>query len=766
MKSILNFLLTVMILLMVFSLKGDETSVERYGVIHGVVSDMDTHAPIPGVEVRVKGLAQKTVSDAKGIFHFDRVPVGTVVLEFTHEQYAAMSKPDIVVKSGKPIRVIMELSFQLKESVTVKGGFFSREETQQSSLSVMTNEEIRRNSGSGGDISRVISALPSIARVNDMVNSLVVRGGSPSENSFFIDNIQIPDINHFTTPGSTGGAIGLLNVDLIRDVRFYAGGFPVQFGDRLSSVMDISFREGSREKIEMQAGLDMAGFGLTGEGPLFNKKGSWLISLRRSYLDLISNAISMGDIVPRYSNFQGKVNFEPSAYTQLTLLAVAGIDTVKWEREMAIEDGNSDYGGIDGSLYTVGLNWRQVWKRGGYSNTSFSVSGIRNASNFYDTDSGESSYSNTTRELQLNIRSVNHFRINPQLQFQCGLELQRAFDDLEYKLPGYTDLWGNQVPDESLVRDLLSWYSGGFAQFTWDPFQKITFKLGGRIQYSSCTDRASFDPRAAFSWQVSANLALNASFGIFRQNLPLTLLNQNPACRDLKTPLARHFILGLSQLLGSGVRLTIDAYYKDYDHFPVDPDQPGAFYVDELIYGGDYMPHQVLIDNGKARSYGVELSLQKKLAEKIYGMVCASWFRSRYKDFNGIWRNRVFDNRVIFAVEGGYKPDHRWELSLRWTYAGGTPYTPFDIEKSTAFESGILDLSRINGERNPSIHSLNVRCDRRFYFKKTNLILYLDIWNAYNQKNVGFRYWNNDENRPDVIYQWRFLPIFGVEFEF
>jgi hypothetical protein len=266
---------------------------------------------------------------------------------------------------------------------------------------------------------------------------------------------------------------------------------------------------------------------------------------------------------------------------------------------------------------------------------------------------------------------------------------------------------------------------------------------------------------------VSERTSVNAAAGVYRQGLPLVLLTQSTAHRDLREPLALHYVVGLDHLLASATRLKVEAYYKAYYHFPIDPAEPTLFLIDELYYRyGFFFNHERLTDEGRAYSSGVELSLQKRLAQRFYGLASASYFRTRYRDSAGVWRDRVFDNRVILSVEGGYKPSGAWEASLRWIYGGGTPYTPFDESASAILGRAVLDAGRINQERYPAYHSLNLRVDRRFNFAGSNLTAYLSVWNAYNRKNVASYFWNEIENRPDVTYQWTLLPVFGLEYEF
>ena len=246
----------------------------------------------------------------------------------------------------------------------------------------------------------------------------------------------------------------------------------------------------------------------------------------------------------------------------------------------------------------------------------------------------------------------------------------------------------------------------------------------------------------------------------------MILLSQNEIHQQLETPSAMHYILGIDHLLTPDTKLSLEAYQKNYDHFPLDPNQPQLFVLDELFYRyGFFFNHEQLVDQGKAIAKGVEIVLQKKLAKDFYGLASAAYFRARYRDIDGIWRDRVLDNRMLFSLEGGYKPDQNWEFSLRWIYAGGSPYTPFDLDASRAAHRSVLDENKTNAERYPDYHSLNIRFDRRFYWGNSNLIFYLSVWNAYNRKNVASYFWNEQKQKQDQIYQWLLLPIFGLEYE-
>jgi hypothetical protein len=236
--------------------------------------------------------------------------------------------------------------------------------------------------------------------------------------------------------------------------------------------------------------------------------------------------------------------------------------------------------------------------------------------------------------------------------------------------------------------------------------------------------------------------------------------------RVLDDPVAIHYIVGAHHLLSDNTRVTVEAYFKDYDHFPLDPIEPELFISDEIVYRFFFGNHEELRSVGRARAYGAEFTLRKKLVEGLYGLLSGALTRSEYEGLDGRWRDRVFDNRVLFSFEGGYKPNRRWEFSARWIYAGGAPYTPLDIEASQAINRSVLDRTRVNASRYPDYHSLNLRADRRFHFSGSNLIAYLSVWNAYDRRNVSSYYWNEVEQRPDTLYQWSLIPLIGLEFEF
>jgi len=738
----------------------------KVGSLTGAVIDAETQAPIVGATVSVIDYDRGVATDDKGRFRIDRLAVGDYRIRISSIGYTPLLITDIVIRSGRSSQVEAKLQMSTTEisGMTVTGDYFTDLSTQPTSMTSYSNEEIRRAPGSAGDVSRIMFSLPSIAKVNDLLNNLIVRGGSPTENSFYLDNIEIPNINHYQLFGTTGGPISLLNTDFIQEVEFSAGGFSSAFGDRLSSVMELTFREGNREATDLQAEISVAGFGFAGEGPIGKETGSWMVSVRRSYLDLLADVLDVGAI-PRYSDYQGKIVLDLSNRHRLSFLGVVGIDNIEFDNDSEFATENIELGESDGYEYAAGVNWRYLWGRNGYSNTSLSFLGTRVRENYYST-SGERTDWRNDLDGSAQLRNVNFYRIADRHELEFGFDFKYELDSYnEYADEAY-DFFGQVIPPKYVDFNVRSPKVGVFASYITQLTRRLRVTLGGRADYYKYTNNRSFSPRLALHYRLTPTSSFTGAFGIYYQTLPSVFLSQQERNKELNDPKAYHYVLGFQKNLREDTRLTIEGYYKRYDNFPLDRTQPQLFIIDEVIYDvyTDYHPH--LVGGGKARSYGIEMTLQKKLRAGLYGLIGASWFRSQYRDLKEIWRDRSFDNRILVSVEGGYKPNKKWEFSLRWLFAGGAPYTPLDLNLSGLWNASVHDYSRVNESRYPDYHSLNVRVDRRFNFASSNMIVYVSVWNIYNRKNVALYYWDDGKKEPDVLHQWSILPIFGLKFEF
>ncbi|MEW5874683.1 MAG: TonB-dependent receptor [Candidatus Zixiibacteriota bacterium] len=747
-----------------------KVTTDKLGSIKCEVLDAVLQSPIPGASVLISGTQIGASTDDAGVCVIGNVTIGTYVLTVQSLGYEPRSIGDIVVRPGRITEVRVELqssSIELQGvSVTSPPRHFEDQPGAPTSNVSFSTEEVRRSPGSGGwDVTRVFTILPSVAKVNDQMNSLIVRGGTPSENGFYVDGIPIPNINHFPLQGTSGGPIGLINVDFVRDADFSAGGFSSIYGDRLSSIVTLGFRDGNREEFDGQLDLNFAGFGASLEGPAPGRRGAWLFSARRSYLDLVVEALGQG-IAPRYSDYQGKFTYDLTPSATLTLLGIAGIDFVEFDKEQAIEDGNIAYGKWDSDEYAAGMNLRKIWGARGVSEFVLSTMATRFGGEFFEVKSAQTLSREDSRDQQVFLRNVNTVRLGPRSHIETGVDGQYNLSDYDTFYGEYTNPYGDTIPEMHIRQDVESPKGGAFLSLTFEPVYRLQTTLGMRVDHFDYNSATHVSPRLSLSYRLTDRTTLNGATGLYFQNLPLALLLQQPAHRELNDPLAQHYIAGIEHLWTENTQMTVEGYYKRYDDFPMDPTQPESFIADDVVSRGYYSFYPELESGGRADSYGIECVLQKKLVAGVYGLISGAYGKARYRGLDGIWRDRSLDNGVIIGLEGGYKPNRNWEFSMRWTFAGGPPYTPLDTLASRAINRSVLDRTRVNEERQAAYHSMNIRVDRHFYFRQSSIILYLNVWNAYNRQNVLMHYWNEDEQKPDVLYQFSVLPVLGIEYEF
>ncbi len=738
------------------------------GTIKGKVIDIETKQPLIGVNVFISSINTGSATDENGIYEISNLNVGSYTVVFSYIGYERHSQTDVIVRSERITFVNIEMkptSINMKD-VEVKSGYFTTSETQQISAVSFSFEEIRRAPGAGGDVSRIIFGLPSLAKINDTKNSLIVRGGSPVENGFYIDNIEIPNINHFPVQGSSEGPIGIINVDLIDNVNFYSGGFSSVYGDKLSSIMELNFREGNRSEIDIQTDLSLQGFGGVIEGPINNGNGSFVFSARRSYLDLILDFMGEKVGLPVYSDIQGKVIYDLSNNHKISLINVFSYDRQLMNQEDAKENKNNVYNDYKYYTNTTGINWLYLWGKKGYSNSSFSHTYMKTDALFFQTKDAKLLLDNNSVEQEYKFRNNNNLFINPSLKFEFGIDGRIVINDYNQFYNEYQDLLGNKTDALLVNKNIETYKTGAFVNTTWEPVTNLILNPGLRFDYYRYNKTTNLSPRISITYKFNEATSLTGTFGVYYQNIPWVLAAQNEEFKKLKNPKSHHYIIGLCHLLTESTRLTIEVYNKDYFYFPMNQSQPSLFVFDQAVIESLFLTHANLESKGEANSKGIELTIQKKLAKDFYGLISASYSKAKYKGLDNRWYDRVYDNQFTFALEGGYKPNESWEFSARWLYAGGAPFTPFDETVSKEVNKGVFNESKINGERLPDFHSLNIRADKRFHFSKSTLIVYLSVWNAYARKNIAAYTWNEIDNKRDEEKMWGLLPVFGIEYEF
>jgi hypothetical protein len=756
---------------------------ESPGSLQGDVLERTIEQPIPGILVLLPGTGFTAVSDEKGAFLIADVPAGNYNLKFSGEGYKTWIETDVIVRSRRITYVHVKLDEQMPEiheRVEVTGSYFHQDEKNPLGVVNLSAEEVRRAPGTAGGVTRMLKVLPGTATTANEDTDLAIRGGSPNENGYIVDNIEFPYIDHLPNIGSSGGSYSALNADLIQNVEFYSGGFSSNYHGYLSAITDITLREGNRSEFDGQMNVDTLSAGFTLEGPIAKGRGAWLASFRKFYLKFLQKA-GILDLSALIGSLDGqfKMNFDISPTQKLSLLYFHLSGDLKEEgsRNVWIQDK------LDYEHHTLGINWTANWSPRLFSNTSLAFSSIRNLNgevkSIFDGTQGDPVGSQPIWDVddvadRVSLRNANYLILNDRSKLEFGLQITHDSDKLEEILYPGLDANGSATAKRENHYAFSTAYYGLFISHIGNFFKRLTMTIGLRGDYASANDAFHLSPRFSMKYQLNRALSLAAGGGVFYQSLPTNFLAYIPGATGLKDMKANHYSLGMEWFAGSGLKVTLEGYIKDYENLPISPENSqwlaidwavGRFRDNQFAPVGYRVP-KTLTAGGSGNAQGIELFVQKKLVHRFYGFLSASYFRSRYNDLQGEVHDRVYDNRFILSLSGGYKLNRHWEFSGKFTLLGGGPYTPIDVEATRQAGTVILDSSRFLRKRYPAFNTLDIRVDRRFYFGKSSLTVYLDLWNVRNKRNTLFYSWSFWANEIVPEEEMGMLPVLGVEFEF
>jgi hypothetical protein len=750
---------------------GATTAVEKVGAIDGTVSAEVTQQPLEGVAISLENTDLSTSTDATGHFRIENVPIGEHRLHFSRESYLPTIVADVVVTAGRETQVSAALqeSVRLKEDVTVRASYFAQPEGVTTGAYSMSYEEVRRAPGAVGDVGRMIQSLPAAVVRDDQRNDIVARGGSPSENLVLVDNIEVPNISHFGGQGASGGPVTMLNAQTISDVSFLAGGFPAAYGDRLSSVLDVSLREGRRDHVQAEFDLDMAGAGMLLEGPL-GSKGSWLVSGRRSFLDLVAGAWNITS-VPQYANYLGKAVYDVTPRNRLTFISLGGWDTISFDVDPNdLEDTSTSSFDNVGWRGVAGLTWRALLGENGVSMLSLSDS-----ENSFKTDVRDSLLDNSlvernrSRERETTIREDLTFRVGHLGSVRAGGFAKRLGGGYDYSAPlgeeNYFSTDATRINALALKEDVVTWTGGGYLEARPRLGSWATASLGGRIDRYVLNNATKVSPRAGLTFHLRSNLDLSATYGRYYQNPTLILMRAFPDNAGLTPIRADHYVAGLTFRPAPDLQISVEGYAKRYSDYPVSTQFPSLTYADagEQVDVSSYM--MPYASQGQGRSTGVELHVHKRLSGRLWGQVSYAYSRTQNRALDGLWRPSTFDLPHVLSVIAGVKATRSLELSTKFTTTSGRPTTPL-LPESYEQNRAIYDVIHVNSERAPSYQRLDLRLDRRESHRWGNLVFYLELDNVTNRKNVLFYDWNSKKRELSTEPQLTFMAIGGINVEF
>ncbi len=750
------------------------TQPARTGTIQGRVFDRETKQPVAEAQLQLVGSTLGTLSDSEGRFTLTGAPVGTQAIRVLRIGYRPTTVSDLLINPGRltQVEVLLESSAATLAATRVVAGnaSFVAPRNAPSSRITMSYEEIRRAPGAIGDVSRLVQSLPGVLTGNDTRNDIIARGGSPMENLFLVDGIEVPNINHFAGQGATGGPIGMINNELVRDVAFYAGAFAPRFGNRLSSVLDISLREGTSDGRRTEFDMSNAGAGIVTEGSL-GSRANYIVSGRQSYLDLVAPLIGL-TAVPYTTNFQAKVTWRPGARDVVKLVGLGGFDRIDF-RSTPDDTVDGDPPGTTrfrGDRWTGGVAWQRLLGARGVGTlvASASTNGTRSrvieerfgATPVFLNEARENEYIlrydatvNVPRFADVNVGgSVRRLTINTALASPFGVEnpfspAATRVDAINVDQSEGVDISGAYV---ELVRT-----AGAF-----DLASSVRVDQFGQ----SSTTRTS--PRAALTWRPTATLSVSGTWGRYHQQVPLVFTVNVPANAGLVPMQSDHSVLAARWTPRDNLLLSAEVFDRQYRDYPVARDYVQLSLantgvqnrVDQLLFP--------MSSTGTGRSRGLELFAQQKFTGSTYGQISYTRSEVEHRARDGQWRPGGYDAPNFFTAIFGVKRGAKWEYSTRASYSSGRPLTPLNTVASLQQNRQVFDLQRFNQDRTPAYARLDVRIDRRFLIRGTWLSTYLDIQNITNRENRSVQLWNTKTRRAEWQEQIAFFPVIGLNWKF
>lgn len=758
---------------------------EETGCICGKVIDTKTKEPLIGVNILVLGTNKGGITDINGEYRIMNLELGTYRLEYRFIGYKSYIQTDIVVNPVKSNRINIEMIEEgiEVEGVTVSAGYFDGMEKTQVSSTSLIREEIRRFPGGFEDVTRTVSTLPGVAvNLTGGRNDLLVRGGGPSENLYLINNLEVPNINHFGTQGSSSGSLSFINLDFVDKVNFSSGGFSVRYGDKMSSVLELDLSKGRQDKLGYKGLISATQFGVSIQGPV-SEKSTFIFSARKSYLDFIFKAAGL-PFVPVYTDYNFILDYDVNSTDKIFFFSLLAIDQV--DRDQSSEENRVVNSGIMDNTqnqWISGINYRHLIYKG-YMDFSYGLNW--NDYRFSQADSTELEFfKSNAHEIENNFKFQIYRQFSSRIGFfngvsfkQANIENNTVFADSIYNRSGQkisikdSGLPGKMNENESFQK------SAFFSEMDWILSPRLDFTGGFRGDYYGYLNENFYvSPRASLKFTIDNLTRLKFSAGFYHQS-PSYVWVMNRENRALKALKNKMFIAGLERKVREDLKLQIEVYYKDYTDLPTGKISGlNDYFV--LTNGGagfggredDFQSfgYYSLISNGKGNSKGLELILIKKFSQTpLYGQFSVTYSKSEYIAGNGEKSPGIFDQPLIVNLSGGYKWNEYWEFSGKFRYFSGVPYTPVYRPQENPLTPGEIQSlpEEYLMKRLAPGHQLDIRVDRYFYFGKKELILFVDIQNIYNfQTPIIPRYdfWNDKiEDKSNIAL----LPTIGISFEF
>lgn len=737
--------------------------------VSGNIVNRSTQQPAAGLTITLNPGGQATITDSLGNFRIKGITPGTYMVSVSGVGIQPKSLANIVITTGNEMVLAIEVEpavTQLNEVVISGRKNSARAATLENPLSIqrLTTEEIKANPGGNFDISKVIQSLPGVGggpAGGSFRNDIIIRGGGPSENVFYLDGIEVPVINHFSTQGSGGGPQGILNVSFIEEVKLSTSAFDARYDNTLSSVFQFRQKNGNNNRVQGNVRLSGTELALTTDGPI-GKKTTFLASARRSYLQFLFKALDL-PIRPNYWDFQFKTSTRLSPKLTLNVLGIGAIDEFSFaaprnatpEKLYAINSSPL----VNQWTYTVGASLKYLIN-GGFVNLALSRNTLDNTVDKYqdneEPDPTEQTLRIRSRETENKLRldvtnNIGNTRISYGLVTQY-VQFNNNF--FQVYRPAVLDDQGNLVQAAetfSSATDANFLRYGAFVQAGTRLFNKRLALSGGiRVDANNLSNSESnpfkqLSPRISASYALTGKWNLSASYGIYYKLPSYTQLAfvNTIASSLIPNPgnyiRSEHMVAGLEFLPSNTTRFTVEGFYKKYTGYPISINDGISLANKGTDFGA--IGNEPVNQDGKGKAYGVEFLLQQKLTKRFFGLLSYTFFRSEFTGTLGSFAPANWDNQHLLSVTAGYKFRKQWELGLKFRYQGSAPYSPYDMQASQlnylTLGTGIFNYGQVNTLRLTAFHAADIRIDKKWNFRRTSLDVFLDIQNVYGAKTAG-----------------------------
>ncbi len=759
-----------------------ESSSQPISSIRGTVIDADSRIPLIGVSIVIADSdpLRGTVTDSNGEFRFEGLHVGRYSLNFHYLGYESKTVHNILLNAGKESLLRIELTESLIEldEVTVRANNNKGEPLNRLaviSARSFTVEETERYAGSFNDPSRMAASYAGVTGDPDGNNDIVIRGNSPRGLLWRLEGVEIPNPNHFSEEGATGGPISILNSTTLDNSDFMTGAFPAEYGNAYSGVFDINLRRGNNEKRQYTLQAGIIGFEGGAEGPFVRgKKASYLVNYRYSTLAMF-NAVGIdivGDAVPEFQDLTLNIHIPTRRAGTFTVFGLGGISTI----DENYEDWKNDFGTDMG---VAGINHLYIFNEKTYIKSGLATTLSRNNWWYHELNEGEDVFQLYARENYNYLTYKGHVTLNHKFNSRHQLRSGLIYNSTHFDL--FHDRYDED--DSVLVRivkqDGSTGHLQGFSSWRYRVTEELTLHAGMHFMYFNLNGNYSLEPRVGVKWQFVPTQSISAGFGAHSRLETLTnyfaeregddggIYRPN---KDLELSKARHYVFGYQNNSIPNLMIKSEVYFQDLYDVPVMKDSASSFSALNYSYG---ISNEALINSGSGDNYGIELTVEKFFSRKWYFMTTTSLYQSRYIGSDGIERDTRYNGNYAFNLLGGKEFTlgrglYPWTLStsLRLSWAGGRKRTPIDLENSREEGYTVRDNELAYSEKYPDF----LRADLKLSFirnreNSTHSII-LDIQNLTNRQNTTYDYYDPDEDRIAYGTQLGIIPaiLYRVEF--